>query len=149
MARPNTLRFGAFKISIEGDTPGTYTEPCGFTEKSLTFSQSPTEVDLPDCADPDAPGWIGRDPGPMSASVSGSGVFALEAYPVWQGWMITDGGASRNIRVAFDNADGGYYEGAALMTSLGTSAPFRGRLQASVELVSDGEWTWTDGVVGA
>lgn len=147
MAAPRTLRFGKFKIYVETAVPGTYDDPCGLTEKSLTISMSPQEVDLPDCDDPDGVGWTGRDPGALSAAVSGSGVFDLDAYPVWRAWMIDEGGASKNVRIAFNDADAGYYQGAAVLTTLGHSAPFRGRLQANVELASDGEWTWTDGVI--
>lgn len=147
MAAPETLRFGKFQIWVESaDSPGEYEQPCGLTEKAFNITMAPQEVDIPDCADPDQVGWTGRDPGPLSATFSGGGLFAIETYPIWRSWMIDEGGASRNVRVVFSDADAGYYAGAAVLTTLGHASSFRGRIQANVEGASDGVWTWTDGL---
>src|SRR5690606_5463030 len=60
MAQPTTARFGKFKVMLgDGGSPMTYAAPCGFTSKSLTLTKNLTEVNLPDCDDPDSVAWVG------------------------------------------------------------------------------------------
>ena len=83
MAQPTTARFGKFKVYLGDDgDPIVYTAPCGFTSKSLTLTKSLAEVNLPDCDDPDAVAWVGRDASSLSASVSGEGVLAADRKSV-------------------------------------------------------------------
>ncbi|XKM40327.1 phage tail tube protein [Rhizobium ruizarguesonis] len=77
MAQPSTARFGKFRIMLGNSAdPIVYAAPCGFTSKSLTLTKDLTDVTLPDCDDPDAVAWVGRDASTLSASVSGEGVLA-------------------------------------------------------------------------
>jgi len=145
MAQPTTIRHGKFKIYVEDpNSAGTYIAPCAFTEKALTLAGSPVEDVIPDCDNPDAPAWVGRSIGSLSASVSASGLWAAEAYETWRTLFLA--GEPFNVRVEFDETGangGGYYAGAAVLTSLGNSSSQGKRVEASVELASDGAWTWT------
>lgn len=148
MAQATTIRFGKFKIYVEDpDNPGTYIAPCGLTEKSLQLTASAQEDVIPDCDDADAPAWVGRAISSLSAAVSGAGVWAAESYETWRRLFLA--AESFNVRVEFDETGangGGYYAGAAVMTSLGDAASLGQRVQASIELASDGAWTWTNAV---
>ena len=144
MAKPKTLSFGAFLILIgDGGTPETFTAPCAFTEKSLTISTETTDLDVPDCDDPDAASWIERVATSKGAEVTGSGVLALADLDDWRGFI----GTTKTIRVQFDATladNGGYYEGPAILSSFGVTAARRDKVQVSVTLVSAGDWSWTD-----
>ena len=84
MAAPTTARFGKFKILLgDGADPENYTAPCGFTSKSMQLTKNLTEVNLPDCDDPDAVAWVGRDAQSLSAQVSGEGVLNSESVDKW------------------------------------------------------------------
>ena len=74
MAKPNTLTFGKFKIYVEDPAnPGSFIAPCGFTDKSLTLTAATAEEEIPDCDNPDAPAWVGRNIKSLSATVAGQG----------------------------------------------------------------------------
>ena len=146
MAKPNTLTFGKFKIYVEDPAnPGSFIAPCGFTDKSLTLTAATAEEEIPDCDNPDAPAWVGRNIKSLSATVAGQGVFAGEAHATWRNYWL--GGASFNVRVVFDATGvngGGYWQGAACLTSLANAVQLGQKVSANVSLDSDGEWKWTD-----
>ena len=84
MAQPTTARFGKFRVMLGNSAePIVYTAPCGFTSKSLTLTKNLEEVNIPDCDDPDAVTWVGRDASSLSASVNGEGVLAAESVDAW------------------------------------------------------------------
>lgn len=144
MAQPTTARFGAMVISIgDGASPETFTAPCGFTSKSLTLSKNLQEINLPDCDDPDAAAWVGRDVQSMTATVSGEGVLAEESLVTWKEFFEST--ASKNVRIKITTS-GGYiqYDGAMHLESLAHSAEQGGRVTLNVTLQSDGEMTITE-----
>lgn len=149
MPKPRTLSFGNFKIWIsDQNSPGLFTAPCGFTQKALNITASVTDTTVPDCDDPEAPAWTERGVTALSAEVTGQGVMAMASLELWRDWMLA--AEARVVRVEFDDAlanGGGYYQGSAILQSLGHNVALdsEGRkTQLSVSLVSDGEWTWTD-----
>lgn len=148
MARPTTLSFGNFKIWIaDADSPGAYLAPCGFTQKALTIDATTSDTTVPDCDDPEAPAWTERGVTALSATVTGQGIMAMESLEKWREWMLA--AESRAVRVEFDASvpsGGGYYSGSAILQSLGHSVALGSdgnKAQLAVNLVSDGEWTWT------
>ena len=65
-------------VTAQPPAPVTYAAPCGFTSKSFTLSKNLQEIDIPNCDDPDAVAWIGRDAQNLSATIAGDGVAAAE-----------------------------------------------------------------------
>lgn len=139
MARPQTIKFGDFKVFLGNDDATVFTAPCGFTQKALTISADVATENIPDCDDPDAPAWTGRNVTSLSASVSGSGVLAAESYDVWVERM-TDA-VSFPVRVQV--GDLGWWQGLAILSNITHTANLGPKVEASVSLDSDGEWVWT------
>lgn len=84
MAKPKTVRFGKFVVMLGTFVASpVYSAPCGFTSKSLALSKDLTDILLPDCDEPDAASWVGRDVASMSAAVTGEGVLAEESVKKW------------------------------------------------------------------
>ncbi|CDM57193.1 phage tail tube protein [Rhizobium favelukesii] len=141
MAQPSTARFGKFRVLLGDDaTPIVYSAPCGFTSKSLTLTKDLTEVNLPDCADPDAVAWIGRDASSLSASISGEGVAAAESIETWlEAWENVES-VPVKIEIEFPSpAKTITWTGLMHVSSLNPSAEQGGRVTLSVEMQSDGE----------
>lgn len=139
MAQPTTARFGKFKIELgDGATPEVFSAPCGFTSKSLTLTKNLQEVNIPDCADPDAVAWVGRDAASLSASVSGEGVLASESVETWlDAFEDTE---SVNVRITITFATKVVqWVGKMHLSTFTPSADQGGRVTASVEMQSDGE----------
>ncbi|KFI24513.1 hypothetical protein CG51_17910 [Haematobacter missouriensis] len=145
MARPVTAKFGKMKIEIgDGEDPEVFAAPCGFTSKALTLSKNLSEVSIPDCDDPDAPLWLGRDVQSLTASVTGDGVLAAESIETWQEFF--DSTDSRTVRISIEFSTGTMqWVGLMHLETLNPSAESGGRIQMSVSMQSDGEMvgTWT------
>ncbi|MAU22544.1 phage tail tube protein [Martelella sp. FLE1502] len=144
MAPPVTARFGKMLIKLgDGATPTeVFAAPCGLTSKSITFSKNLSEVDLPDCNDPDAATWLGRDVQNLSASVSGDGVLPADAVETW--WNAFKAVESINVEISIEYSTGTMlWEGAVHLESFEPSAEKGGRVQASISMQSDGALTGT------
>lgn len=149
MAAPTTFKFGKLIVLLEDQAaPGTFAAPCGFTEKSFSVSKSLSDVTVPDCADPDAPAWTGREVQSLSWSVTGSGILAQEAFEEWR--TFAESSTARKVRVLIAQdttgatvGDGGYYEGSAHLESFEITASLGEKVQISVSLQSDEAPTWT------
>lgn len=139
MAQPTTARFGKFKVYLGDDgDPIVYTAPCGFTSKSLTLTKSLSEVNLPDCDDPDAVAWVGRDASSLSASVSGEGVLAAESVETWlDAWENVES-VPVKIEVEFP-AKTITWTGYMHVATFTSGAQQGGRATANIEMQSDGE----------
>lgn len=81
---PTTIRGGKVRVMLgEGTSPIVYTAPCGFNQRNVTLNKGLEEVNLPDCEDPDAVNWLGRDATSLSMSVGGEGVLSEESVETW------------------------------------------------------------------
>lgn len=139
MASPTTAKFGKFRVKLgDGASPEVFTAPCGFTSKSLALSKNLTDINLPDCDDPDAPAWVGRDVQSLTASITGEGVMAAESVETWMAaFESTD---SVSVKVEIELPLTTYtYTGAMHLSSLTFGAEQGGRVTANVEMQSDGE----------
>ncbi|MCB1394388.1 phage tail tube protein, partial [Nitrobacter sp.] len=118
MAKPTTARFGKFRVLLgDGADPEVFTAPCGFTSKSLALSKNLTDVNLPDCDDPDAAAWVGRDVQSLSAQITGEGVLAVESVQKWQ--AAFDNTESINVKVEIEFSTGTLtYTGAMHLASI-------------------------------
>ena len=139
MAKPTTARFGKFSVKLGNDAlPIVYAAPCGFTSKSLTLTKELQEVNIPDCDDPDAVAWVGRDASSLSASVSGEGVLASEAVDTWLEAFEAVESTPVKIELEFP-AKTITWTGNMHVSTLTVGAEQGGRVTISVELQSDGE----------
>ena len=139
MAAPTTARFGKFRVLLgNGDSPLTYTAPCGFTSKSLTLTKNLQDINLPDCDDPDAPAWVGRDVQSLSAAISGEGVLAAESVDEWlEAFEDTD---SVPVRIEIEFPISTYvYTGLMHVAEMVLGAEQGGRVTNNVSMQSDGE----------
>lgn len=139
MAKPTTARFGKFRVLLgDSGSPIVYEAPCGFTSKSLTLTKNLSEVNLPDCDDPDAPAWVGRDVESLSASISGEGILAAESVEAWADAFESTESVPVKIEIEFSTGTITY---TGLMhisqQTLGTEQG--GRVTNNVEMQSDGE----------
>ncbi|MBK3745623.1 hypothetical protein G3A39_41415 [Paraburkholderia aspalathi] len=81
---PKTIRGGKVRILLGDDsTPIEYAAPCGFTQRSITLSKGLEEVLMPNCIDPDAVPWQGRDATSLSIGVSGEGILLDTSVETW------------------------------------------------------------------
>lgn len=143
MAKPTTHTFGQFLIMIErADSPGEFYAPCGLTTKSFNQTASTQETSVPDCDDPDAPAYVERAVDTISAEISGNGVLAAEAFPVWRGWF--DSAASRACRVYPMGQSGGFYSGNFVLTQFNMPVQRGQKVNVDITMTSDGQYVWED-----
>ena len=144
MAQPSVSTFGKFIVLLgDGATPEVFTAPCGFTDRSLELKANTSTTQVPDCDNPDAPAWEDKDVQTLSASITGQGVMALEALPIWRGWLFS--AEAKNVRVKLDLPAGknpGYYQGAAILTSLKHDSNIGEKVKLSVSIENTGAWSW-------
>ncbi len=80
MADATTIKSGKVRVLLDVSGGGTYSTKCGFNQQGITFTKGLEEVVIPDCDDPDAVPWLGRDAVSLSLAVSGEGVVAVESF---------------------------------------------------------------------
>lgn len=149
MAKPRTLSFANFKVLLgDGSSPEMFAAPCGFTQKALTLTAANSGTVVPDCDDPEAPAWEEKGVTSLSAQITGQGVLSMASLSVWREWWSS--GLAQNVRLLYDDTGangGGYWEGPALLTSIGDSVQLSSngnKVQTSITIDSAGAWTWTD-----
>ena len=144
MAQPATTSFGRFLVELgDGATPTEgFTSPCGFTNKGFELTAAVSEINVPDCDNPEAPAWVQRGVTSYSAQITGSGVMALGSAKTWRDWFLS--GVTKNVRVHINESaanNGGYYQFPALLTTLGASVALGSdgnKVQQSVTIQSGG-----------
>lgn len=142
MARPVTLAATKLLIQVgDGNSPEVFAEPCGLTTKGINFTKGTNDINVPDCADPEAPAWTERGVVSLSSTISGSGILAMEARATWWAWYAST--VSRHCRVKLDNPTyGGYFSGLFHLTRLDMSAALGNKVAVTAELINDGQITW-------
>lgn len=142
MTQPTTIKGGKVRVLLDPAGSGSYAAPCGFTSKSVTFSKGLEETNIPDCDDPDAVDWVGRDATSLSISVSGEGVLAYESQDTWlDAWENVESVAAK-IEIEF-TASTITYTGNMHVESLEMGAPNGRRVTLNVSIQSDGEMVRT------
>lgn len=143
MAKATTIRGGKVRVLLGNDaTPIVYAAPCGFTSRSLTFAKALEEVQIPDCSDPDAIDWLGRDAVSLSMSISGEGVLAEESVDTWlDAWHSIDS-VPVKVEVEF-SAKTITYTGRMHVENIETTAPNARRVTMTASMQSDGEMVRT------
>lgn len=149
MAQPTTAKFGKMVIYLGDDAePPTYAAPCGFTTKNFTLSKNLQEIDIPDCDDPDAPNWIGRDVQNLSATISGDGVAAAESVPDWNAAALSTESVPMKVEIEFTTGVKSFV-GLFVVDNMTFGAESGGRVSLAINAQSDGEIvdTWTPVVI--
>lgn len=144
MALATTVPFSKFKVLLgNGATPEVFSAPCGLTANSIAFSKDTNSTVVPDCADPDAAGWVERDVVSNSATITGSGVMATESLATWR--TAFEAGVSVNARVQVDvpAPAGGYWSGAFHVTRFEPGGTRGNRASVAITMESDGAVVWT------
>ncbi|TPM55349.1 hypothetical protein FJ959_18260 [Mesorhizobium sp. B2-2-4] len=138
MAAPSTIKGGKVKVMLgDGASPELFAVPCGFTSRSVTLTKALNEFQLPDCDDPDAVDWLGRDATSLSMAVSGEGVLASESVETWlDAWESVD---SVNVKVEWEFPTKTItWTGKMHVESFAATAPNAQRVTANVSMQSDG-----------
>ena len=143
MAQATTTRFGKFRVMLgDGGSPQEFASPCGFTSKSLALTKNLSEVNIPDCDDPDAVPWIGRDAQSLSAAISGEGVLAAESVENWLDAFENVDSVDVRIECEFP-AKEIIWTGKMHVATFTIASEQGGRVTANVEMQSDGELSRT------
>lgn len=145
MATPVTAKFGKMRVLLgDGASPEVFTAPCGLTSKGITVSQNLSEVNLPDCDDPDAPFWVARDTTSLSVSISGEGVLAADSVTTWLAAAYSTDSTNAKVEVEFSTGTL-TFTGAFKVDSFAVTGSQGERVQSSISMQSDGEvpYVWT------
>lgn len=144
MAKPVTTKGGLMRVLL-GNTadPIVYTAPCGLTSKSLTISKGLEEVNIPDCDDPTAIDWLGRDATSLSMSIEGEGVLAQAAVEAWADAAESADSLPVKIELEFPTTTW-TWTGFMHLESAQFGAPSNtGRVTVNISMQSDGEMVRT------
>ena len=137
MAQATTYPFSKFMVKIgDGAEPEVFTDPCGLTSKGFTRTANLNDTNIPDCDDPDAPAWLGRDVVSYQASIAGSGVVAQESFETWEDWW--NAGETRNVRIELGTPVEYAWTMPAKLQEFVINAERGNKAEMTVTLVSDG-----------
>jgi hypothetical protein len=139
MAKPTTTRGGKVRVLLGNSAiPPVYSNPCGLSQRSITFSKGLEEVNIPDCDNPDAVDWLGRDAVSLSMSINGEGVLASESAEVWLDAFESVDSIPTKVEIEFP-AKTITYTGLMHIESLELGAQNGRRVTQTVGMQSDGE----------
>jgi len=144
MAQATTIRYGQQQLLVSDNASvPVFTAPCGITSLTRQIQANTSDVDIPDCDDPDAFIWLGVDVNSKRMSLQFSGLLAEEAIELWDDWAMEESvRACRWYRnIAAPNA--GYWAGPGVLTSYEENSQNRGRWQISGTIIFDGQPLWT------
>lgn len=137
MTQATTIKGGKVRVLIDPTRTGTYTAPCGFSSRSVTFTKGLEEVPVPDCDDPDKIDWIGRDATSLSMAVNGEGVLAVESGETWLDAWEDPESIPAKVEIEFP-AKTITYTGRMHVETLELGAPNARRVTNNVSMQSDG-----------
>lgn len=127
-------------LAGNGASPEVFTQPCGLTTRKFSLKASTNSTLIPDCDDPEAPAWEAKDVNALSATISGDGVMAVEAFNYWNDWFM--GALSRNAQIKLDHPSLGHYAGSFVLTSFEQTGSRGNKIQVSVTLENNGAVVW-------
>lgn len=147
MAQAKTLTFGKQLILLSdmaSPGPATYKAPCGFEQLRMTVNVNTNDTNVPDCSDPDLPGWLVSSIVSQQMSLSGQGVLDTDAMQVWRDWF--ENGSVIDTRWKTEGTaqnGGGHYEAPGILSAYEESGQ-RGQLwQISATINLNGKPVWT------
>jgi hypothetical protein len=137
MAQATTYPFSKFLVKIgDGNTPEVFTDPCGLTTKGFTRSANTNDTNIPDCDNPDAPSWLGREVVSYHGSIAGSGVVAEESRTIWEDWW--NQAETRNVRIELGNPVVAAWIMPSKLTEFVMTGERGNKVNMTVAIVSDG-----------
>ncbi|MGV3649842.1 MAG: phage tail tube protein [Devosia sp.] len=148
MAEAVTTRGGLMRIMlgtlpVDPEDPITYAAPCGLTSKSLTLSKGLEEVSIPDCDDPLAIEWLGRDAISLSMAVSGEGVLAESSVEAWLDAVESPDSTPVKVELQFPTTTWTWTGNMQVETAELGAPTLKGRVTGNFSLQSDGEMVRT------
>lgn len=142
MAQPTTIKGGKVRVLLDPSGSGTYAAPCGFSSKTVTLTKALEDVALPDCDDPDAVPWLGRDATSLAMSIAGEGVLAAESQQTWLDAFHSTDSVPAKVEIEFP-ATTITYTGNLHVSQAELGAPNGRRVTANISMESDGEMVRT------
>lgn len=141
MAQPTVLPGTKLLILVgDGNSPEVFAQPCGLTTTGIDFKASTNTTLIPDCDDPEAPAWEAKDINGLSASVTGSGVMAAEAFDTWNDWFQAI--EPKNCQIKLDSAELGYWQGKFILSDLKFGGQRGQKITIDVTMDNTGEVVW-------
>jgi len=143
MAQATVIKGGKVFVYLGNNAnPIVYTAPCGLTSRSFTISKSLNEISIPDCDDPDAPDWLGRDVASLSMSVSGDGVLAEQSVETWLNALYSGDAVNVKVECVYPTKKI-TFTGQMHLESFEVTASKGQVVTANVSMQSDGKMTKT------
>ena len=112
--------------------------------RSVVGEAATNDFNIPDCLDPDAMGWLAREKVSLSYSAQGAGILNTPDVQEFTDWLADP--LPRNCQIIVDvpAADGGVvFAGAFHLTRFEITGDRGSKMEATLNLVSDGEITVT------
>ncbi len=145
MTQPTVLSGTKLLILIgDGNSPETFSQPCGLTTRNFNLKASTNSTLIPDCDNPEAPAWEAKDVNALSADVSGEGVMAVESFDLWDDWFLS--AEPKNVRIELNDPALGYWEGSFILTDLRYGGTRGQKVTLGITMANDGALAWHDGV---
>jgi predicted secreted protein len=143
MAAPTVLA-GTKLLILAGDgaTPETFSQPCGLTTRKFSLKASTNSTLVPDCDNPEAPAWETKDVNALSATVTGSGVLAVEAFHYWNNWFMS--AEAKNAQIKLDHASLGHWSGAFILTQFDVTGQRGSKVTVDITLENAATVVWAD-----
>lgn len=140
MAQPATITGTQLLIKIgDGASPEVFTHPCLINaERGIVFSSDANSEVVPDCDNPDDPGWKLVTKDGMQATITGAGKLDTASVATFDAWFRVDTTKTIRIQIGSDTPVG-TWEGEFKLTEWSITGERGTRASANVTLVSDGE----------
>ena len=131
----------------DGASPEVFTALCTINaERGITFNAQTNDETIPDCADPDAIGWLVREKQSLSVDFTGGGMSDKSNVKTLWDWF--EGEDAVNCQIVLDDdtaANVITFEGAFHLTSFDLTGNRGEKVASTLSLSSDGAVTATFG----
>lgn len=139
MAQATVIKGGSVRVYLGNNAdPIVYTDPCGFTSRSINFNKTLSEEIIPDCENPDGVFWTARGAKSLSMDISGEGVLAKESKQIWLDAVKNPDSVPVKTELVFPGETTSW-QGKMQVESLQITAPIGETVKASIGMKSDGE----------
>jgi hypothetical protein len=130
----------------DGADPEVFSLYCSINaERSFGIRAETNRIVVPDCDDPDAPGWLITEKVSLSGDISGGGTLNTPDVPDFDAWARSSD--TRNVQVHMDSVSGanggGYWEGAYHLTEFVVTGAKGNLSEVAITLQSSGEVPFT------